>query len=262
MKDQLAKLADAVLNAIPALAKAMETVRQSILSFSYRLRYAKDTKARVGQALQVLRPDYRKYETLVAQLKDLTVQKKKLQAEKKATPLLQIFKHRELAKQLAAVSEEVEELRSEKTHLLATLNQTDDAGMTAIKRRIADLEASLHKLEQTESNYTDELDNALAEYHKLAEQASSFDAYELLQARKALRSELIAQAKAALKKQYGTNYDALQFEQAERDTYDLTGGHDEFLTTQQKAFEQAAERNRRYQEQHPRAQIHDFEMSL
>ena len=59
--------------------------------------------------------------------------------------------------------------------LLHTLECADDAGITAAKKDISTMEATLKKLSQQEEKYTAELNDALRQYADLNEQAAEFD---------------------------------------------------------------------------------------
>ena len=55
-----------------------------------------------------------------------------------------------MAKQIATLSEDIEELRSEKAILLHSLDCADDAAVGDVKKDIAAMEAALKKLEEHE----------------------------------------------------------------------------------------------------------------
>ncbi len=62
-------------------------------------------------------------------------------------------------------------------------------GISSVKKDIAAMESALKKLEAQEAKYSAELDAALKEYSGLKEQASEFDAGELMEARLSIRGE-------------------------------------------------------------------------
>ena len=51
---------------------------------------------------------------LAQQIKEKSRERKTVKAEKKSLPAWQVFKHKELAAKIAALTEDLEELRSEK----------------------------------------------------------------------------------------------------------------------------------------------------
>ena len=95
---------------------------------------------------------------------------------------------------IAELTEDLEELRSEKALLLQKFEYAEDAGAEAFRKDIAIMEAGLKKLEAQEQKYSAELDKALDEYAELKAQAADFDSVELYKARQAIRP---AQEKAA-----------------------------------------------------------------
>ena len=90
-----------------------------------------------------------------------------------------------LAVRITELTEDLEELRSEKSLLLQKSEYAEDAGAEAFRKDIATMEAGLKKLEAQEQKYSAELDKALAEYADLKAQAADFDPMELYAARQA-----------------------------------------------------------------------------
>ena len=72
-------------------------------------------------------------------------------------------RHKALAVRIAELTEDLEELRSEKSLLLQKFEYAEDAGAEAFRKDIATMEAGLKKLEAQEQKYSAELDKALDE---------------------------------------------------------------------------------------------------
>ena len=64
--------------------------------------------------------------------------------------MLNILKHRDFSRRIAELTEELEELRSEKRQLLASLDYAEDTGLSTVRKDISAMEANLVKLEQQE----------------------------------------------------------------------------------------------------------------
>ena len=92
-----------------------------------------------------------------------------------------------LAVRIAELTEDLEELRSEKALLLQKFEYAEDAGTETFRKDIAIMEAGLKKLEAQEQKYSAELDKALDEYAELKVQAADFDPVELYEARQVIR---------------------------------------------------------------------------
>ena len=85
-----------------------------------------------------------------ALLRELKAEIKKpaaLVAEKKELPVYRVKRHKALAIRIAELTEELEELRSEKALLLQRFEYAEDAGAEAFRKDIAAMEAGLKKLE-------------------------------------------------------------------------------------------------------------------
>ena len=223
LKAQMERLLKAVKNTIPAIAEAMETVRQNMLIFRYQLLHTRASKLKVSDTLNAVLPDFRKYTEIVKQLKDKTKERRELLAEKKATPILHVPKHMELSRQIAALTEDMEELGSEKNILLGLFDKSDDAGMKEIRQWVDSMEASLQRLKQADSRYTSELDTALTQYAELREQTADMDAAELGNARNALRQGKKQDTIDRLKTAYGMQYDYSRMQRAEKDVSAMLG---------------------------------------
>ena len=102
-------------------------------------------------------------------------------------PIYHVKRHKALAVRIAELTEELEELRSEKALLLQKFEYAEDAGTESFRKDIAIMEAGLKKLEAQEQKYSAELDKALDEYAELKAQAADFDPVELYKARQGIR---------------------------------------------------------------------------
>ena len=208
LKSLVKKLMDAVKNTVPAIAEAMETVRQKMIIFRYQLLRIGAGKEKLTGTLQIVKPDFRKYESIMKQLKVKVRNRRTLLDEKKAAPAIQIFRQRELAQKIAALSEDIEKLKSEKALLLNQFNCAEDQDIATIKQHITSMENSLNKLDQQEKKYACELEAALAQYTELQQQAVDMDALELDTACHAIRSDKERETVQRLQTAYGKEFDA------------------------------------------------------
>lgn len=223
IKAQVKKLMQAVKNTIPALAEAMESVRENMIIFKYQLGYILTGKHRLTKSLDVMRPELGRYTRIAGRTKEKSKERNTLLSEKKATPVINILKHRELSRRISELTEELEELRSEKKQLLASLDYAEDTGLSTVKKDVSAMEANLARLEQQEQKYTTELSAALAEYSELKAQASDFDPDELTMAQLAVRPQKEASAESRVQAAYGDKYDFWTMIGAKRDVAEMLG---------------------------------------
>ena len=187
LKAEIKKLAALVARTVPAIAEGLEKLRSRVLIFCYRLSHIRSGKSHIQKSLAVWKPELERYTGLVQQIKEKSKERKALVAEKKELPIYHVKRHKALAVRIAELTEDLEELRSEKSLLLQKFEYAEDAGAESFRKDIATMEAGLKKLEAQEQKYSAELDKVLAEYAELKAQTADFDPVELYKARNAIR---------------------------------------------------------------------------
>ena len=209
LRGQVKKLAQTVKNTIPALAEAMENLRKNLLLFCYQLGYLRKGKERLNASLNTLRPALTQYNQLAKDIRNKMKERRSLLSEKKSFPAVHVFRHQELAAKIAALTEDLEELRSEKNLLLASLAYSEENAADQFPKDIAAMEQNLKRLEEQEQKYSAELDAALNEYAGLREQAQGFDPVQLHEARHAIRPGKEQEAENRVQQVYGEKYSPL-----------------------------------------------------
>lgn len=255
LKSAVRKLMEAVKNTIPAFSEAMEKLRENMFFFRYQLNHIAKGKRSMRKYIKSVSPELERYTGLVQQLKDKTKERKNLLAEKKETPFYQLPKLHDLSRRIAELTEELEELKSEKAALLNTLDCADDARISEVKKQIVTMETALKKLEEQESKYAAELEDALKQYADLKAQAADVDAVELMDARLDIRPDRERSAAEQVKAAYGEKYDPLMMYDSKRDVADLLNEEAEtrsvrdFLRQKQKAQQTRQQRKPKRHEQ-------------
>lgn len=221
LKATVKKLIQAVKNTIPAIAEAMEKLRGNMIIFKYQLLHLGSNKHSIKQSLNLFREEMAEYVAVTDKIKAKSKERKSLLTEKKETPVIHVLKHRDLAKRIAELTEDLEELRSEKAMLLRQLQYPEDATADMFKKQIRTLEDGLKKIEASEAKYAAELDNALKQYAELQEQATEFDPIELYETRQEIRSNHEQDATRRIQNAYGDKYDMLRMYDSKRSVTNL-----------------------------------------
>ncbi|HIS63817.1 MAG TPA: MobA/MobL family protein [Candidatus Avoscillospira avistercoris] len=235
LKAELKKLSDLVVHTVSAVAERLEKLRGRVLIFCYQLSHIRAGRERYQDALHVYRPQMARYNGLVRQIKDKSRERKALLAEKKALPARKIFKHKELAARIAELTEDLEELRSEKALLLQQFEYAEDAGAETFRKDIAALESNLEKLDEQEQKYSAALEAALHEYAEVKSQAAGLDPVELYEARQAIRLGQEAAANEKLEQVFGSKYSLLRWMDAKQAQIRLTNDSLEEYAARQQA---------------------------
>lgn len=216
LKAQAKKLMDAAKNTIPVLAEKLETLRQNMIIFRYQLLHIAKGKSSLISQVDTMQSDLTNNAQLVRQIKEKFKERKILLAQKKSTPVFHVVKYRELSQRIAELSEDIEELKSEKATLLRILG-CDEEAMAGFRKGLVSKQKNLMELEQQEQKCTSELDLALQEYRDLEKEAQNMNSTELKQARFALRQEMEEAAAEKLQEAYAQQYDPDTMSSAKRD---------------------------------------------
>ena len=218
LKAEVKKLAALVSRTVPAIAEGLEKLRSRVLIFCYQLRHIGVGKYNLGKAVK---PELERYAGLVQQIKEKSEERKKLLAEKKKTQFYQIPKLHDFTRRITELTEEIEELKTEKNFLLRSLNCADDADISDVKKEIATLEIALKKLDEQEVKYATELEDAMKQYAELNAQVADMDAVELKDARLNIRPDRERSAADRIKAAYGEKYDPVMMHDSKRDVANL-----------------------------------------
>ena len=190
LKSLVKKLMDTAKNTIPAIAAAMETIRQNIIVFNYGLLFVrdrcKDTKDYVEQATR----KYGDYKRIHRQIKTKAKERGKLQKELAGLPMFASGKRKELKAKIAELSEEIEDLQFEEKSIMRAFDKEDVAGMKDVEGEISKSEARIVELEAQELEFTGTINREKEKFDDLKAQAADLDQNELTVARLALRPQM------------------------------------------------------------------------
>lgn len=218
LKATMRKISQSVKNTLPALAEAMETLREKMIVLRYHLQIGNAVARKSKRTIQSEKATLARYTAASEQITAKKKERKELQNKKKSTPVLRITIQRDLSRQIAELTEELEELKSEKQRLLRELKCNDDSSVPKLQSEIAKVESALATLEETEKKNTSKLQKALRQYKIYREKAKAFNPATFWSARLKLRHAKEKSAEAKLKSSYGNNFREVTFLSAVTDT--------------------------------------------
>ena len=221
LRCQIERIAKAVLDTIPAIARALEALRQKLLMLQYQVLHYRSEAWQAADDLRDIKPDLSRFDTLTAEIKSKTAQQRSLTNEKKQTPAWSLLKKRELTQRINALSEELEDLRTEKNRILASFVLTDDKDMEDIRRWTKQQEATIKTLNAQQDRCEQELNHALEEYEALFNHAVGFDPNTLWPERLKEREALTNETKAAIQTRFGADYSEKRLNFAEQELREM-----------------------------------------
>jgi hypothetical protein len=189
LKAAVQKLKSAVETTIPALANAMETVRQNLIIFHYGLLHVTDRRRETGEYVSKATVQHKDYLDLREQIKEKTQERTALQKELDTLSMFSISRRKKLKAKLAELTEIIEELRFEEQSVMQAFGKEDAAGMKKVKGEIGAAESDLAHYDKRAGELVDAINREKDKFTGLKEQASELDLDELIDARLALRTQ-------------------------------------------------------------------------
>ena len=223
IRDEITKLKNTIMTSVPALAKALETARKGILLLRYSWLYHTGAAKTLDARIQEIQPSYERFLEVRRFLREKSRQKKALTAELKALSPTSFLRRGDIKRELAAVTEDMGELKSELSMLLADFGKTDAEGMKDVKQQLDAMTASKTGLETIAAKAADSMDTEIEKFRALQEQAKTVNTAELHTARMELRGEMTAAVREKIKDTFGKSHDYDRFRQADRDVSELLG---------------------------------------
>ena len=217
LKVAFKKISQAVKNTVPTLAEAMETLREKVIVISYHILHTKIGKRNITDYVKKLNANYESYKGIVKQIAAKKKERKELQNQKKSTPVIKVITHRDLARRIAELTEEIEELKSEKARLLTAMERTDEKDVATVNDSLDRMKSALAELDKREEKYTAELNEALQQYAEYKEQSKEFNTGEFGKARLDVRTDKERNALNQISNSYGEHFSRSTFFSSVRD---------------------------------------------
>ena len=153
-------------SAVSDVGATLENLRARLIILMYQLLNIGKGKAETKEYLSGTKPKIAGFTSLVNKIKAVENECRAVAKEKKNTPAWQILKHQELNKRLTELTEDLEELRSEKVRLLTEFSCSEEDISTASKS-VKSQETKLAELDSMEKKYREEFEAVEDEYAEL-----------------------------------------------------------------------------------------------
>ena len=217
LRKQVERITKAVMDTIPAIARGLESLRQKMVMYRYQIIHFRSAKWQAADELREVKPELKRFDELVAAIKTKTQEQKALTKEKQQTPVWSLLKRNDLTRRIAQLTEELEELRSEKARLLARFDYTEDKEMKQAKDWAKLKEKAIDDLKAKENHCEKELDAALAEFQTLSRKADAHAPDTLWPERLKLRKTMSQETEEQLKAHFGSKFSNRRLLSAESD---------------------------------------------
>ena len=214
LKAQLAKLSKVVGNTVEHIAETLERLRSSLIMLQYRLLVNHKQADTWKRQVNYYRPILQDYHAVTQQLTDKKSEQKQLQTSRSAVSPLQIIQRRQLAKQIAALTEEIEELRSRQAMILHNLDCKNNGEARRFGSYLDKLEEMQTRLVAQREALMQQHSKNMAQYIEVANTISPRNIRAVHHCRAALRPDITAEREYPLVD--ADNFDLSAMQYAER----------------------------------------------
>lgn len=174
--------------------------------------------AGIEDILKQDKPMVQKNKELSGQIRQKQAERKKLIEEKQKCSPLQVVTVTKLYQQIATLTEEIEELKSQRAQILAKLKCADDKDLQATDKRLTELETLKEKLTEQQEKLSGQAEKQAAQYYEIEKSIPIEDWAAVRDERRALHPQKRLDTMEKLKSTYGKNYNRRLYDESERST--------------------------------------------
>ena len=211
LKAQLAKLSKTVENTVEHIAETLEHLRSSLIMLQYRLLVNHKQADTWKRQVNYYRPILQDYHVVVQQLADKKSEQEQLQTNRKAVPRLQIAQRRQLAEQIAALTEKIEELRSRQAMILHNLECKNSGEAQRFSSYLDKLEEMQTRLAAQRENLMQQYSENMEQYIEVANTIPPTNLRAVRHCRADLRPDITAEREYPLVDADNPDFSAMQY---------------------------------------------------
>ena len=226
LRETVEKLTAAFENTSAGIVAALEAARERTIISTYGIRHSINRLTKMKPSIERRIQLKQQYDDVRKSIRTKTKERKKLQAEKNALSPLHVKRHLELASLISGLTEEIEELRSEKKRILAHAKCDDDEGMKTFTANLEQAKRDYNDLIERKTALTAERQDGITQYEDVYERIQPGDEEAVRAERQRLRTERESRILETVSEIYGDRFDPKLLSDVTRETdFDLAMDH-------------------------------------
>ena len=249
LKAQVQKLMDAVKQGVPAL---LEGLRDAMVLIQYQMLFNAGQQTSLAERLAAVGNLTTEYKAIQNEIKEKIKQRKALLAEQDALSPLQFIRSNQIGQEIAALTEDIEELRFRKEQLLASV---PDGDIKSVARQEKDLNVSMTRLVEQHERLSAQKEGIRADYDAALAEVDAADLTTVQAERTTLRAEHRAGITQRLQGTYGKHYRPELLDKAERIVNAELG--EQPAAEESRSLREQLNTHKQTQEHHPEKNRHD-----
>lgn len=225
LRELKAKL-DKLLQTVPQIAEALENIHSRLIVLRYQILGVGQQKQKYRSWLDKTMPVIEQYKEISKTIKVKSAERKDLQTERDDCAAFQFVKKHDLTVKINVITEEIEDLKSEKAMQVSRLACAGDNEVRTKEKSLQAIQKELPGLDRREDELTGKEKQEMAHYNEVSAQIAPADAEAVWDARADLRPAQINKVEAILQEGYGDKFDHSRFIAARREIgYELDEGN-------------------------------------
>lgn len=217
MKDLLKELAKTAQQTIPEIAKRLEALRDNLIKIQYQLVYNHAQLRGIQEYKKQKKPLLEKIKKIRADIKEKSAERKKLRMEKEKLSVWEVVKQVKYSQQITTMTEDIEEMKVQKSQLLAELKCEDDTAVKAIETMMTNLDKRKESFEKMQTVLADAKSKNRKQYEEILYSIPEEDLRAVKTERNMLRYNERIELMQELQEKYGEHFSRRQFDMVEKE---------------------------------------------
>ena len=210
LKTLVKTLEGVVKKTIPAIAAALEGIRDKLIFTQYEIKHNENISAELMHDNIVIDIIMSNYNNVKNQIKQKSAEKKKLQAERKTLSPLHIFKHKNISERIEVLNEDITHLKNRKAILLDDMHCKSEDDIPKVKQRRENNDILLKNIEARNAQLAEQNETDINEYKNISNDISPEAVPAVREERSNFRSTMKSLwTKIQIQYGYRSNYDFL-----------------------------------------------------
>ena len=207
MREAVEKLTSAFENSVAGIAAALEAARERIIVSTYGIRHTVNLLNKWKPYIDRRFALKQEYDEVRKRIRTKATERKKLRAEKKTLSPIHVKRHLELASSIQSLTEEIEELRSQKDRILARAKCDDDKGMKSFAEKLDQAKRGYNELIERKTALTAERQDGIVMYEDAYERIQPGEEKEVEKEQERFRTEHERRIAETVARIYGKGFD-------------------------------------------------------
>lgn len=229
LKRQVEKLTKTVSENIHSIAKQLEQLRGTMIMIRYYLFHNRMQASSAREWISMITPVLKRYKAITKTIRTKQTEKKSLQSQKKKLSFLQPVKYYQISQKITTLTEDIEELLSQKERLICDNYFHNESEIKASEIPLKKQKDFLGKLDLQYEDLSIQLTENQKLFQKIKSDVRSEKSEELFDARVDERDTIRDQIYEKLYETLGQKFDASLFHESVSDIDDRLGENPEIF---------------------------------